>query len=355
MKKLLAFFYSSLLLLPTLTFAHVKWFVTPSAVAAVSASPIATVVQTATEGMVAQTLPASNPLIPIYVTWIFVGLLLIVIALLLDQVLTKTCQKLQSFGEKYRTQIIYLFQVLVGISLLSSVAGGTILVPHIIAGESIFGKILLVTEGIAGILLILNVQPQIGGGLLLLTALGIALYHSPLSFFEYVNVFGIGLALHIYHATTKPLQKLKPYALPILRITTAIALIVLAFSEKLLAPELSTDLLRQYPLNFMPTLGFSWFTNSHFIISAGAMEAVLGIILLLGAITRIDTIALAIFLVATNSFFFAIGNPGAGMMELLGHLPVLASAILFIIYGSSGVTVRGGMGSVVLWFKGKYF
>jgi hypothetical protein len=60
---------------------------------------------------------------------------------------------------------------------------------------------------------------------------------------------------------------------------------------------------------------------------------IFGIIFLLGLITRLNTLALAGFLISSNLYFFLIGKTEEAFLELTGHLPLLAIAILLILFG----------------------
>lgn len=118
----------------------------------------------------------------------------------------------------------------------------------------------------------------------------------------------------------------KHYALPILRIGTGVTLVVLGFSEKILRPELGVNFLAQYDWNFMHLLGFEWYTDYLFTISAGSVEILFGLIFILGVVTRINAIVLALFF--TTPLFIL------GPIELAGHLPHFAAVILLIFFGS---------------------
>jgi hypothetical protein len=60
---------------------------------------------------------------------------------------------------------------------------------------------------------------------------------------------------------------------------------------------------------------------------------IFAIIFTLGLITRINSLAIAGFLVSSNLYFFLVGKTDEGFLELSGHLPLIAVAILLILYG----------------------
>lgn len=115
------------------------------------------------------------------------------------------------------------------------------------------------------------------------------------------------------------------YALPLLRIGTGVTLLVLGFSEKILHPEFGINFLAQHHWNFMQLLGFEWFSDYLFTLSAGAVESLIGLIFILGLVTRLNALVLATF--------FAIPMFILGPIELAGHLPHFAAVVLLFLFG----------------------
>ncbi|MEK7509122.1 MAG: hypothetical protein AAB605_00230 [Patescibacteria group bacterium] len=121
-------------------------------------------------------------------------------------------------------------------------------------------------------------------------------------------------------------RHLKPYALPILRLGTGTTLLVLGFSEKILRPELGINFLQQHDWNFMQMLGFSGYTDYLFVLSAGSVEALFGLIFILGIVTRLNAFVLDCFFTAP---LFILGP-----IELAGHVPHFAAVVLILLFGS---------------------
>ncbi|MBI2611052.1 DoxX family membrane protein [Candidatus Kaiserbacteria bacterium] len=115
------------------------------------------------------------------------------------------------------------------------------------------------------------------------------------------------------------------YALPLLRIGTGATLLVLGFSEKILRPELGINFLAQHHWNFMQLLGFEWYSDYLFTLSAGAVESLLGLVFILGIVTRLNALVLAIF--------FTVPLFVLGPIELAGHLPHFAAVVLLLLFG----------------------
>lgn len=120
----------------------------------------------------------------------------------------------------------------------------------------------------------------------------------------------------------KPFQN---YALSLLRLGTGTTLMILGFSEKILAPEYGINFLNLHHWNFMQTLGFSDYL---FTISAGATEFALGLLLVLGIATR--SVAIVTAIIFTIPLFIL------GPIELSGHLPHFAAIVMLILFGNGG-------------------
>ncbi len=122
-----------------------------------------------------------------------------------------------------------------------------------------------------------------------------------------------------------PDPRLVTYALPILRWSVGLSIIILAFSEKLLNPVLAQAFLTQ-KINF--NLGSSFgISNDLFIFFAGIGEFTFGCLLISGALPRVIIISLWIP--------FNLTLPYLGWVELAGHLPIYAVMLILLIVGPS--------------------
>jgi uncharacterized membrane protein YphA (DoxX/SURF4 family) len=119
----------------------------------------------------------------------------------------------------------------------------------------------------------------------------------------------------------------KKYALSILRIGTGATLMILGLSEKILAPEYGTNFLSQHHWNFMHMLGLD-FSDYLFTLSAGSVEFLFGLVFVLGIVTRLNALVVAIV--------FSIPLFILGPIELAGHLPHFAAIVLLLLFGNGG-------------------
>ena len=115
-----------------------------------------------------------------------------------------------------------------------------------------------------------------------------------------------------------------------LRVGVAVALIALAFSEKFTNPELARNTLEAYPqLNVASAVGLPVSTDT-FIVIAGAVELLFGLLVLSGAIPQVAVLVAMVPFNATLLIF--------GTTELVGHLPVYGVFLTLLVYGSNPAT-----------------
>lgn len=306
-----------LFLSPVPAAAHVKWFVSEDPEHPVGVSFFS----------------LSEPVVQI---WIGIILASVAVAMLLDRFLPGPPRKLLDFAVQNRELVLHLFQILVGLALLLTAVKGAILAPHLAESGSA-GLLLRFLEGGIGLLLIADKGVRLAAGLLIALFLTGTVIFGFVSSLEYFNFLGIALYLLIAASgETGFLRGLKPYALSILRIHTGIALGVLAWTEKLIDPNLAVRFLENNQVNFMKALGVEFFTDRFFVLCAGCTELIFALVFALGLITRINTVALAGFLVSSNLYFFFVGKTREAFLEMGGHLPLFAIALLFILYGGGG-------------------
>lgn len=210
----------------------------------------------------------------------------------------------------------------------------------------LFAPKLQLPEGIAGVLIaivmlfiawtfITGWLTRLGGALLIaLVVMAFAIF-PPAYVLEQALFVGIGgyfliSGRGLFRPHGKVVTRLDEYwsqykrhALPIMRIGTGISILTLAFTEKLLNPDLALAFLRDYPdFNFMHLLGFDWFSNELFIYAAGAVETTVGLMLIAGILPRVVILFMWVP--------FNIAIPLLPPEELLGHLPILA--VMYAIF-----------------------
>lgn len=290
--------------------AHVRWFVDPSATV--------------------ETFEPYRLTDAAVLVWIAVALILIGASVALDMRLPNV----RIVDTKTRHDFIELLRVFTGMAMLLTAYEGAIIAPHLIAFGP-FGTFLLFAQAGIGILLIANRFVRQAAILMMLLHMGVAIKFGLLAAFEYLIIVAIAVFLLINNLPTAELrERFKPYSVDLLRILTGISLITLGFSEKLVGAMMAENFLALYQWNFMQTLGLEFFTDRLFVLSAGVIEVVFGVILVLGTTTRLNVLALSVVLFASNVLFLIQGENEAAMVEFIGHMPVIGVAVILLLLGS---------------------
>lgn len=301
---------TSILLVPVFVSAHVKWFAKPSGI--VRSYEI-------TDSWV--------------IAWIIFSVLLVLFGIFLEKrinppkVLVKNLPKIIPIIES-------LSGIGFGIALIIFSIKGFIFAPNLPA-EGDLGIFMLVLQAVSGLTMLFGYYERVGA-LILLVLFTISVKIHGVEMIDALEMLGFSLYLFIIDRPKWSIKKttifqktantLSVYSLPILRVFTGLNLIALGFTEKILAPSLAQSFLEHYHWNFMQALGLSIFTNYWFAFSAGVVEVLFGVFLVLGLVTRLTTIILAIFLGTTLVLL--------GPVELIGHLPHFSIAIVFLVMGS---------------------
>lgn len=312
MKKIMLFCSFLFFGVPVIASAHVKWFIDAHEV---------------TKNLHSQT--------PLYtwgstevLTWSIIVLCVVVFFGFLDaKVPTPT--RLLKFGLAHERQIRRVAQTLLGLFLISvSFLWKIIIVPdfHIVGT---MGLVLGALQVLVGLMYTVNWKPQIASAILFFLTIGITLSFGVGALLENALLVSLALYFFIIHAPKDSFisTRLEKHSVEIVRIGTGISLIVLAFTEKILFPELSLSFLDVHHWNFMQQL-FPWFTNNLFVLSTGFAEMIFGILFIMGYLTRTTTVLIALFFALSVVTMLANFN-----MWEVEDLVVYAAAILFIFFG----------------------
>lgn len=310
MKKIL-FIVSAIFLMPSLVLAHVKWFATPET--AIAPYKI------------------TDPFV--FIT-IIISILFVFLGIYLEKKI-KVPKKANKYIEKYASGALSIASIGFGLAFIIFTIQGFIFAPNLYTNGNL-GLLMLFIQGLAGIMILFGIYERIGGFLILiLFALGISEYGAlemldtleMVAFAIYAMIVGrpkwkivnTRLFENIFH-------KINSYGYPILRVGTGLNLIILGFTEKILNPSLTENFLKNYNWNFFQNTSLDFITNYNFAFMAGMVEILFGVFFLLGIVTRITTLTLAVFLVITLVLL--------GPIELIGHLPHFSIAIVLFVLGS---------------------
>lgn len=290
--------------------AHVKWFVDTKTAAIEGFKPYSL-----TE--------------PAVIIWIGLGMVALAVSFWLDEKLP--IMKIQD--TKIRHDFIDILRTFTGISFFLTAYEGAVVAPHL-AASSTFAFGLVFLQAFIGILLISNRALHHAGMLIGVLYFGLIVQFSFLSALEYANILGIACFIALNYLPDGAFKdKYKPYSVDLLRIFTGVALITLGISEKLMGALYGQTFVLNYGWNFMEMLGFTMFDDRLFVLCAGAVEVILGLIIICGTTTRLTILLVSFFMLTSNTVFILQGNNDAALMEVVGHLPIIGIALVLILLG----------------------
>lgn len=260
-------------------------------------------------------------------------------AFILDRLL-KIPENLRQLLEDQKDKITSLFSLLVGLALLIFSFQGYLFAPNLEATTSL-DLLLRLVQGLVGLVFLLGIFTRVAAALLVLLYFGICLRFGLVSSLETLEVLGISLFLFVngrpkwklFDINPNFSDQLKDSSLVGLRTISGLNFLILGFSEKILNPSLGQAFLDTHPWNFMRLLGFDWFSDRTFILFAGGFESLFGLLLILGLVTRLISLALVGFFMTTLVLL--------GPVELIGHLPHFAIVFVLLVFGS-GNKFRAG-------------
>lgn len=225
-----------------------------------------------------------------------------------------------------------LLGVHLGVSLLGLAVTNSYLAPHLSLDHMPGASAIALFEGILGVWLITGIGLRWAGiGVVMLGPMGLA-FAGPVPVLEAIDTLGVALFLTLLppgrdsfgarRVTAAQLQR----PLLLLRVCGGLALVVLAFSEKLLTPGLAAQLLEQYPeIDVFRILGIELAPEAYVRIAA-ITEVLFGLLLISGAAPQAVVVIASIPFNLTLLVF--------DRFELIGHLPVYGILLALLVYGS---------------------
>jgi hypothetical protein len=225
-----------------------------------------------------------------------------------------------------------------GVSLLALAARHDYFAPSLHLSSTPPGAALAIAEGAVGVWLITGVRIRWAAiAVVVAGPLGMFAY-GVVPILERMDLLGVALFLVLLEpgpdrmgaASTDPERVAR--ATFALRALVGGALILLAFTEKLINPQLALAFLDRYPaFNFAKTLGLH-VNDLTFIRIAGATELLFGLLIVSGRLPQLVVIVAGIPFNATLFFL--------GSAELIGHLPVYGAMLALLVYGSNRELAR---------------
>jgi uncharacterized membrane protein YphA (DoxX/SURF4 family) len=235
----------------------------------------------------------------------------------------------------------FAVRIHLAVSLVGLLSAGYYLAPTMELGLTLGGVVLGLVMAVTAVLLVTGWRTRLGALLLVAAGpIGIAVYgFGPV--LQRIDLLGLALFLVLTGGgrwsadeergrTSEPADERLGQAIWVLRVAVGVALIAVAFAEKLANPDLALTFTDASGVDFnvAEAVGLP-VGDVEFVRIAGAIEVLFGLLILSGALPQLIVLAAGIPFNVTLYFF--------GTIELLGHLPIYAAMLVLLVYGSSPV------------------
>ncbi|MBJ7358692.1 hypothetical protein, partial [Nocardioides sp.] len=239
-----------------------------------------------------------------------------------------------------------LLAIHLGVALLALAATGSFITPSNDHLEGPGGSALLLVEGALGVWLVSGFRVRAAAALVLGLGPALAFVAGPTALGECANLAAVAAFLVVLppsgdaHGAVRATPEQLRLALVLLRVGVGIALVVLAFSEKLTNPVMALHTLEEYPqLDVFGLVGIDVAPET-FVVIAGAVELLFGLLVISGAFPQVAVLVAMVPFNATLLIF--------GQTEMVGHLPVYGVFLALLVYGSNASTAPA-----VRWLPGR--
>lgn len=256
---------------------------------------------------------------------------------------------------KLLTWVPLVIGVHLGVTLLVSGVSRQLLIPNLVLPLNLLGGVLGMLEIAIALSFIYGALARPAAGLLAFIWLFGAIMFGPLRLLEHTEILGIAFFIfatgrgplafdQALDRLNKPVERLIPYAVPVLRIALGFSLTLVALTEKIWNYPMAVAFLQDHHFNFFPYIGLSSIDDAKFVMIAGTVELVVGLMLISGSYVRL---VILITLIPFN-----LSLPFMGWRELVGHLPTYGILALLLLWGDErpgehGALVRALLGARV--------
>ena len=244
------------------------------------------------------------------------------------------------------TWVPLVIGVHMGVTLLVSGVSRQLFVPNLELPVNLLGGVLGMVEIAMALSFIYGALARPAAAALgLLWLLGMLVF-GPLRLIEHTEIAGVAFFLFAtgrgplafdmaLGKLNKPVKPLVPYAVPVLRVALGIGLTIVAFTEKLWNIPMGLAFLSEHNFNFFPYIGLPGIDDTKFLLIAGTVELLVGLMLIAGTYVRL------VILVTLIPFNLTL--PFLGWRELVGHLPTYGILALLLLWGDEPQGERGAL------------
>lgn len=230
-----------------------------------------------------------------------------------------------------------LLGIHLGVALLALASTGAFLSPAVDNFTGSGAALVLLIEAGLGVWLISGVQVRYPAVVVVTLGPVLAFLAGPMALLESANVVAVAAFLVVvpagrdsYGAVDAASPARLRLGLLSLRVGVGVALIALAFTEKLTNPQMAEATLKEFPqLDVFGWVGIDIAPHT-FVAIAGSIEVLFGLLVISGAMPQVAALVAAVPFNATLVLF--------GQTELVGHLPVYGVFLALIVYGADSHT-----------------
>jgi hypothetical protein len=233
-----------------------------------------------------------------------------------------------------------------GVTLLVSGVSRQLFVPNLELAENLLGGLLGMVEIAIALSFIYGALARPAAAALgTLWIIGMLVF-GPLRLIEHTEILGVAFFLFAtgrgplafdmaLGKLNKPVAPLIPYAVPVLRVALGIGLTVVAFTEKLWNIPMGLAFLSDHHFNFFPYIGLPAIDDTKFLLIAGTVELLVGLMLIAGTYVRL--------IIIVTLLPFNLTLPFLGWRELVGHLPTYGILALLLLWGDERPGEEGAL------------
>jgi len=244
------------------------------------------------------------------------------------------------------TWVPLVIGVHLGVTLLVSGVSRQLFIPNLVLPLNLLGGVLGMIEIAIALSFIYGALARPAAAVLAVIWLVGAIVFGPLRLIEHTEIIGIAFFIfatgrgplafdQALDRLNKPVEQLIPYAVPVLRVALGIALTVVAFTEKIWNVPMAVAFLQDHHFNFFPYIGMTSIDNVRFVLIAGTIELIVGLMLITGSYVRL---VIVITLIPFN-----LTLPFMGWRELVGHLPTYGILALLLLWGDERPGEHGAL------------
>jgi hypothetical protein len=244
------------------------------------------------------------------------------------------------------TWVPLVIGVHMGVTLLVSGVSRQLFIPNLVLPVNLLGGVLGMVEIAIALSFIYGALARLAAAVLALLWLVGMLVFGPLRLIEHTEILGIAFFLFAtgrgplafdmaLDKLNKPVPRMIPYAVPVLRVALGIGLTVVAFTEKIWNIPMGLAFLSDHHFNFFPYIGMPGIDDTKFLLIAGTVELLVGLMLIAGTYVRL--------IIIVTLVPFNLTLPFLGWRELVGHLPIYGILALLLLWGDERPGEEGAL------------